>query len=48
MTDIPFARRVIFPRSAFSRLAIPIVQPPAGVLKPTPSRGHSTVRGLWK
>lgn len=47
--NVPVAARPgIFPRGAFTRLAIPIVQPPAGSLKPYPGKGHTQLRGLWK
>lgn len=45
---VPFQRLAIFPRAPISRLAIPIVQPPAGILRPQPSRGHSEIKGLWR
>lgn len=48
--SLPFERMRIFPTMAFSRIGIPIVQPPAGSIKPKPSKGHSTVPlpGLWR
>lgn len=43
-----YLRTEIFPRGTYSRLTIPIVQPPAGSLKPQPSRGHTEIKGLWR
>lgn len=41
-------QRRFFPASTFTRMQIPIVQPPAGSIKPKPGKGHTELRGLWK
>lgn len=48
MNNALFQRIRIFPRSTFTRIGIPVVQPPAGSLKPYPSKVHSTINGLWR